>query len=109
VFLHRATFARQRPSSTCDLRYSGDVLRFAFFSKAALEDMLKANKRPDVIHCHDWQTDCHLELRFDSELAHLVYAGADHLAMPSLFESCGLVQMIALKYGTVPIVRAVEA
>jgi len=51
--------------------------------------------------------DCHLELRFDSEVAHLVYAGADLLVMPSLFEPCGLVQMIALKYGTVPIVRAV--
>ena len=35
---------------------SDDVLRFAFLSRAALEFMLKANKRPDVIHCHDWQT-----------------------------------------------------
>jgi len=33
-----------------------DVFRFAFLSKAALEFMLKTNKRPDVIHCHDWQT-----------------------------------------------------
>ena len=33
-----------------------DVLRFAFLSKAALEFMLKSNKRPEVIHCHDWQT-----------------------------------------------------
>ena len=33
-----------------------DTLRFAFFSKAALEYMLKANKRPDIIHCHDWPT-----------------------------------------------------
>jgi starch synthase len=31
-------------------------MRFAFFSKAALEFLLKSNKRPDVIHCHDWQT-----------------------------------------------------
>ena len=31
-------------------------MRFAFFSKAALEFMLKTNKRPDAIHCHDWQT-----------------------------------------------------
>ena len=35
---------------------SDDVLRFAFLSKAALEFMLKSTKRPDVIHCHDWQT-----------------------------------------------------
>ncbi len=51
--------------------------------------------------------DCHLELRFDADLAHLIYAGADMLIVPSNYEPCGLVQMIALKYGTVPIVRAV--
>jgi glycogen synthase len=51
--------------------------------------------------------DCHLEIGFDAELAHLVYAGADMLVMPSNYEPCGLVQMIALKYGTVPIVRAI--
>ena len=33
-----------------------DDQRFAFFSRAALEFMLRANKQPDVIHCHDWQT-----------------------------------------------------
>ena len=33
-----------------------DVFRFAFLSKAALEFMLRSNKRPEVIHCHDWQT-----------------------------------------------------
>ena len=51
--------------------------------------------------------DCHLELRFDKDLAHLIYAGADMVVVPSNFEPCGLVQMIALRYGTVPIVRAV--
>ncbi|SRR5579875_368936 len=51
--------------------------------------------------------DCHLELRFDEALAHLIYAGADLIIVPSNFEPCGLVQMIALKYGTVPVVRAV--
>jgi starch synthase len=51
--------------------------------------------------------DCHLELRFDTDLAHLLYAGADMIVVPSNFEPCGLVQMIALRYGTVPIVRAV--
>jgi len=51
--------------------------------------------------------DCHIELGFDEELSHLIYAGADMLIVPSNFEPCGLTQMIALKYGTVPIVRAV--
>src|SRR5216117_3419704 len=36
--------------------FNDDALRFAFFTKAALEFMLKTNKRPDVIHTHDWQT-----------------------------------------------------
>ena len=36
--------------------FPDDVERFAFFSKAALEFMLKTNRRPDIIHCHDWQT-----------------------------------------------------
>jgi starch synthase len=51
--------------------------------------------------------DCHLELEYSHELAHLVYAGADMLVMPSLFEPCGLAQLIALRYGTVPAVRAI--
>jgi starch synthase len=33
-----------------------DPMRFAFFSKAALEFLYKSGKRPDIIHCHDWQT-----------------------------------------------------
>ena len=57
-------------------------------------------------HLND-NPDCHLEISYDEELAHLIYAGADILVVPSLFEPCGLTQMIALRYGAVPVVRAV--
>ncbi len=42
---------------------------------------------------------------FDAALAQRTYAGADMLWMPSRFEPCGLAQLIALRYGTVPVVR----
>ena len=71
---------------------------------------------PDhAVNAHFWNLkhhlndnpDCHLEIGFDEGLAHLIYAGADMVVMPSVFEPCGLAQMTALKYGTVPVVRAV--
>ena len=47
-----------------------------------------------------------VSIGFDSALAQRIYAGADMLWMPSRFEPCGLAQLIALRYGTVPVVRA---
>ncbi len=44
---------------------------------------------------------------YNEALAHLIEAGADMFLMPSKFEPCGLNQMYSLRYGTVPIVRAV--
>lgn len=46
------------------------------------------------------------KIEFSAQLSNLMYAGADMFLMPSAFEPCGLSQLIALKYGTAPIVRA---
>ena len=46
-----------------------------------------------------------LKLGFNPTLAHRIYAGADMFLMPSQSEPCGLAQMVALRYGTIPIVR----
>jgi starch synthase len=42
---------------------------------------------------------------FSEEVAHLIQAGSDMLLMPSIYEPCGLSQLYALRYGTIPIVR----
>ena len=47
----------------------------------------------------------HAHFLFDEALAHRVYAAADAICIPSLFEPCGLSQLIALRYGTLPIAR----
>jgi len=62
------------------------------------ENRLRALKEkfPDRYHAH---------IGYDEKLSHIVYAGADFLLMPSRVEPCGLNQMYALRYGSVPIVR----
>ncbi len=68
---------------------SGEYEFEAFFDEMA-------RKYPDKVG---------LKIGFDATLAHRIYAGADIFLMPSKSEPCGLAQMVALRYGTVPIVR----
>ncbi|MBP2659453.1 MAG: hypothetical protein H6Q69_2485, partial [Firmicutes bacterium] len=46
-------------------------------------------------------------IMFDEDLAHQIYAGADMFLMPSLYEPCGIGQLIAMRYGCLPIVREI--
>ncbi len=60
-----------------------------------------------IKHEMEASPDCHLELGYDEDLAHQIYAGSDLIVIPSAYEPCGLTQMIAMKYGVVPVVRRV--
>lgn len=85
----------------------------------ALPDIMKTNVQFAILGTgeqkyHDMLTSSSkdypgkigLKLAFDNSLAHLIEAGSDFFLMPSRYEPCGLNQMISLKYGTIPIVRA---
>jgi starch synthase len=60
-----------------------------------------------VARRHASDPHCRLHLCHDEELAHQVFAAADILVVPSRFEPCGLTQMIAMRYGVVPVVHRV--
>ena len=86
--------------------------------EAVLPDILADDVRLIVLGTGDWKYEqmfieakrrwpdkVSASIMFSGDLANRIYAGADMFLMPSKFEPCGLAQMIALRYGTIPIVR----
>ncbi len=86
--------------------------------KAVFEELLQEDLQFVILGSGEWEYETFfysikekypekvgLKLGFIPELAHKIYAGADIFLMPSQSEPCGLAQMIALRYGTIPIVR----
>lgn len=64
-------------------------------------------KYEDLFRHYAWKypKNFSAQIYFSNEMSHKIYAASDALLMPSLFEPCGLSQLISLKYGTIPIVR----
>ncbi len=86
--------------------------------KCVFEDLLKADVQFAILGSGEWEYETFfyemskkypdkvgLKLGFDARLAQRIYAGADMFLMPSKSEPCGLAQLVALRYGTIPIVR----
>lgn len=59
----------------------------------------------EIKHRFQGHPDVHLALYTNEALAHQIFAASDMVIVPSLFEPCGLTQMIGLRYGAVPIAR----
>jgi starch synthase len=73
--------------------------------------LILGSGEPDIEHdlrelVPKFKKQFNLVIGYNEELAHRMYAGADFLLMPSRIEPCGLNQLYALKYGTVPIVNS---
>ena len=81
-------------------RFIGRKMNFLILGSGntAIEEKLSDMKRIS-------QGDYNVYIGYNEKLSHLMYAGADFLLMPSRVEPCGLNQMYAMRYGTIPLVR----
>ena len=86
------------PASLSTLRAIGASVVILGAGDAALERIYAEAARPGEMG---------LYLGYDETLAHLIYAGADALLIPSRFEPCGLTQLCAMRYGCLPVVTRV--
>ncbi len=98
--------ARLSPQKGLDLveRVLDDILR----CDVQIVFLGKGEQRfVDLLNWANWRYPhrVHARIELDEGLAHRIYAGSDLFLMPSQFEPCGLSQMIALRYGSVPVVR----
>ncbi len=83
------------------LMMAGDACNIAILGEGEAHyrtDIESQAERCDNVHCF---------FGYDEALAHRMYAAADFLLMPSVFEPCGLNQLIAMHYGTIPVVHSV--
>lgn len=85
---------------------------------AVIEQILAADLELVILGKGDWKYEqalnniqeryhnkCRVIINFSADIASKIYAGSDMFLMPSKFEPCGLSQMLAMSYGSVPIVR----
>ena len=84
-----------KPEDDSVIDYSTNRVFHLSATKGEAVGTLEAGFKGSVCSC----------IMYDEGRAHRIYAGADALLVPSLFEPCGLTQLIAMRYGTVPVVR----
>jgi len=105
-----ACISRLVPQKGCDLiqyaidhslEMNGQFVLLGSSSSKEIELSFERQKRR-----LEGNRDVAILLKHDETIAHLIFAAADLFIIPSLFEPCGLTQIIALRYGTIPIARA---